>query len=423
MKKARIILTGSVLMVVLMILFSGQSVAKTIQVSITDSYSKIEEAQAGDEVVIAPGTYHFRLNLTNSGTHDKLIIIRAQDPDNRPVWDLDGKNVQDWPGSYRGGDHDRGAWQIKGDYYLISGIILRNATNGRNAAGMRFVGCDNIKVQDCLFQHNNNGITGKGDNIKIENSEFDSNGCARSSKMTHNIYLYGGSFELKFLYVHDAVCGQNLHSRARELLVENCWIANAKNYEGDIMAGAYNEQSITFKGNVIIQHDSPTNKSSLLTLFNDSGRRGSHFQINFFYNTIIGNGGSTTLVKVRNDTLDTASTTLFNNIIYGLGDVIVVRDPSKLNCSITGSNNWLSSLTETDGLGDSFLGLDPGFIGMSTENYTLRPGAVTINRADLKHTGVPVYEYHKDETISFRYRLRKNGNDLGAFESTTYIQR
>ena len=42
--------------------------AKRIDVRPGDDYKKIEAAIAGDEVVIAAGTYKFRVNLTNMGT-------------------------------------------------------------------------------------------------------------------------------------------------------------------------------------------------------------------------------------------------------------------------------------------------------------------------------------------------------------------
>ena len=59
-----------------------------------DSFAKIEAAQPGDEVVVAPGTYTFRVHLTQQGTAQKPIIIRAADPKNKPVWDLSATLVE-----------------------------------------------------------------------------------------------------------------------------------------------------------------------------------------------------------------------------------------------------------------------------------------------------------------------------------------
>ncbi|HEX4514877.1 MAG TPA: hypothetical protein VH054_15130, partial [Polyangiaceae bacterium] len=53
--------------------------AATITIAPTDDYKKIEAAQPGDEVVIAPGTYDFRVYLTQQAPANNPIVIRAQD--------------------------------------------------------------------------------------------------------------------------------------------------------------------------------------------------------------------------------------------------------------------------------------------------------------------------------------------------------
>src|SRR5437879_2780550 len=54
--------------------------AAVINVTPTDSYTKIEAAQAGDEVIIAPGTYTFRVHLTAKAPASNPINIHALDP-------------------------------------------------------------------------------------------------------------------------------------------------------------------------------------------------------------------------------------------------------------------------------------------------------------------------------------------------------
>src|SRR5258708_8967127 len=91
----------------------------------------------GDEVVIAPGTYHFRVYLTQAAAANNPIIIRAQDPNNRPVWDLSGGYVENAPGSYTAGDRGRGCWQLSGATNIqISGLIIQQChTASYNSAG------------------------------------------------------------------------------------------------------------------------------------------------------------------------------------------------------------------------------------------------------------------------------------------------
>src|SRR5262245_27375825 len=105
-----------------------QALAAIITVTTNDSYTKIESAQAGDEVVISPGKYAFRVYLTRAATN--TINIHALDPANPPVWDFGNTFLDNAPGSYTAGDKARGAWQFSGaKNYSISGIVFRNSRN------------------------------------------------------------------------------------------------------------------------------------------------------------------------------------------------------------------------------------------------------------------------------------------------------
>src|SRR5579862_9442346 len=126
--------------------------AAVINVGPGDSYAKIQGAKPGDEVVIAPGTYAFRVYLTQQASPTNPIIIRAQDPHNRPVWDFGTNLVENAPGSYTAGDRGRGGWQFSGaQSYNISGIVFRHCrTATYNSAGIRYYnGTTNLCIKDC----------------------------------------------------------------------------------------------------------------------------------------------------------------------------------------------------------------------------------------------------------------------------------
>src|SRR5215831_12415898 len=86
--------------------------AALITVTTNDNWTKIESAQSGDEVVISPGTYGFRIYLTRAAA--STITIRAMDPANPPVWDFGTNLLDNVPGSYTAGDKARGGWQFSG---------------------------------------------------------------------------------------------------------------------------------------------------------------------------------------------------------------------------------------------------------------------------------------------------------------------
>src|ERR1051325_2949423 len=118
------------------------SVAQAAVVNITpgDNYTKIESANPGDEVVIAPGTYAFRVYLPKQAGVTNPIIIRAQDPANPPAWDFGNTLVENAPGSYTAGDRGRGGWQFSGaQNYSISGVAFRHCRTATfNSAGVRY---------------------------------------------------------------------------------------------------------------------------------------------------------------------------------------------------------------------------------------------------------------------------------------------
>lgn len=413
---------------------SGVGHAATIVVNPGDSYDKIEAAQAGDEVLIAPGTYQFRVNLSNDGTPSSKIVIRAQDPDNRPVWDLSGQATSSWPGSYGGGDNGRGCWQVRGDHYEISGIIWRGCQD-RGGAGLRAVNTLDLTVRDCEVHDSTNGITGTADPYVIEHTLFTDNGKVFNpgDNPAHSLYVFGGRLVLRYNLFLDTVEGQSFHVRAREAIIEYNWIQNPGSYLGDLMScerfcgGTGSNpvtQSMVLRGNVLIQGN-PANGSQIIALFNDSpggsnddsGAVGT-MDLTLEHNTVIGNGGSSTsrLVNMRNDGVGT-NVTLDNNVIYQVDDVAESRDPGASNWSIAGTNNWLSTGTEASELSMSTTGSDPGFRGASSEDYVPAMGSPLVGAAS--GAGRVDREYFENTTNGLQYRARSSSADVGAFEHDT----
>jgi len=219
--------------------------------------------------------------------------------------------VENAPGSYTAGDRGRGGWQFSGARnYAISGIIIRHArTASFNSAGIRYYnGTTNLYIKDCVFDSNDNGLTGGTQNSQatVEFCEFNANGNTNASSPTHNIYVYGGILALRYCYVHDSVQGQNFHIRCQNSTLEYNWFARAHSYEGDLMvdddfgaSGPFNE-SVTVRGNVFIQNSLPGNHSQVLVLYNDTGLANLSMSMRVLFNTFVGVNTDAAFVHVSN---------------------------------------------------------------------------------------------------------------------------
>jgi hypothetical protein len=410
--------------------FAGR--AAVINVSPGDSYSKIESAVAGDEVIIAPGTYTNRIYLTTKGTSNSPVTIHAQDPNNKPVWDLSATLVENAPGSYTAGDRGRGGWQISGGvFYRISGIVFTGChTASRNSAGIRYYnGTTGLQIKDCVFRGNDNGLTGgsqESDAI-VEFCEFDSNGDPLASSPTHNMYIYGGTFTLRYCYVHDSVQAENFHIRARVSMLEYNWFARGTNYEGDLMTdddftglGPFT-QSMLIRGNLFLQNTNPGNHGQVLVIDNDTGLTNENMSMQVMYNTYVGNGisghgGSAAFVHLANLNGTAMSAQITNNIIFG------TTQPTLMDTNtgtISGGNNWLATCVNPGPLNNSVFSAAPGFRNAGAKDFTLAAGSAAIGAASPALPGWVIKEYFQNETLAREYRLRATAHDIGAFESTT----
>src|SRR5208282_500554 len=404
--------------------------AAVINVTTNDNYTKIESAKPGDEVVIAPGTYSFRVYLTKAAGVTNPINIHALDPANPPVWDFGITNVENAPGSYTAGDRGRGGWQFSGaQNYNISGIVFRHCrTASFNSAGIRYYnGTTNLYIKDCVFDHDDNGLTGgtQDSEATVEFCEF--TGCGNTnaslSSTTHNIYVYGGWLTLRYCYVHDPVQGQNFHIRCRNATLEYNWFARANSYEGDLMsdddfsgAGPFS-QTMTLRGNVIVQKNSPLNNSQVIAIYNDAGLPNLTLNVRALYNTFVGNGGSAAFVHVSNADQTQMNAELSDNIISGTTRPFLIEDTN--TGFVTGMNNWLKTGATVGPLTGSVQSASPGFRNATAEDYTLTNNSLCIGAASAAVFGLPGKEYYLNETTNREWRIRNAARDIGAFESTT----
>ncbi len=396
-----------------------------------DNYSKIEGAEPGDQVIIAPGTYAFRVYLTAQATPTNPIVIQAQDPANPPVWDFGTNLVDNAPGDYTAGDRARGAWQFSGaQNYRISGIVFRNCHNAAvDCAGIRYYETtSNLYIKDCLFTSNDNGMTGGTQNSQatVEFCEFNANGNTNSpsSAPTHNLYIYGGYFTMRYCFVHESVQGQNFHLRCRDATLEYNWFARAANYDGDLMSdddfsgqtGPF-QQTLTLRGNVILQNANPGNHSQVIALFNDEKLTGLTLSLRALYNTFIGTYGSSAFVHISNADGTAMTAEISDNVISGTTVATLIEDAA--SATVRGVNNWQSSNAGASPLTNSVLSASPNFVNPAQEDYHLAAASACIGAANSSVYGLPGKEYYLNEVTNRMWRPRRSALDIGAFESTT----
>jgi hypothetical protein len=363
----------------------GSVLADQIRIAATDSdtvnIAKMERAGPGNEVVIAPGVYRLRLYLTGLGTEVKPIVIRAQDPANRPVWDLGGKAISAWPGTYTGGDRGRSIWQITGAHYQISSIVFRNGSDqsAGYGGGVRLKFASHATFRHCLFQFNDNGLQGAG-NQTVEFSEFDRNGLPGSSEASHNLYIHGGDVTVRYSYIHDARRGQNMHIRANRAVFEYNWIARPTTYMADMMTCTMPpcnaDQYLLLRGNVFIV-GSPRNTRQIFALVNDQRTANIGFHLSMVNNTVVGSGSAAALVHLVNvdPSLNRAQSVLLtNNAVIHVAQLLRIDRGDLRNWSAKGTNNWVSTgTTGTVGLTKTVVGTSPGLRKLAA--YDLVPVA------------------------------------------------
>lgn len=404
--------------------------AAVINVTTNDNYTKIEGANPGDEVVIAPGTYAFRVYLTKQATTTNPIVIHAQYPTNPPVWDFGTTLVENAPGSYTAGDRGRGGWQFSGaKNYSISGIVFRHCrTASFNSAGIRYYnGTTNLYIKDCVFTLNDNGLTGGTQNSQatVVFCEFSANGnlSASSSSPTHNIYVYGGYLTMRYCYVHDSVQAEDFHIRCRDSTLEYNWFARATNYEGDLMTdddfsgtGPFT-QSMTLRGNVFIQNTLPGNHSQIIALYNDAGLTNLTLSLRAIYNTFVGANTNGAFVHVSNADGTQMKAEISDNIVYGTRTPVLIENTNA--ATVTGVNNWLQTNATIGPLTASIQSATPGFRNAPVKDFTLTNTSVCIGAANPAVYGLPGREYYLNEVTNRLWRVRAAARDLGAFESTS----
>ena len=285
-------------------------------------------------------------------------------------------------------------WVIKGADTTIEGIEFSGAkVPDENGAGIRLEGAG-LTVRDCFFHHNENGIlTGPNpaSDIVIEHSEFAYNGSGDGQ--THNLYIGAvRSFTLRFSYVHHALVGHNVKSRALKNVVAYNRIMDEKDGRSSYAVEFPNGGLALVIGNAI-QHG-PKAENPTVVSFGVEGLKHPRNELYFVNNTLVNDRPAGRFLFVRTGA-DGAR--IINNIFSGAGDLLSGPGEQVSNLRLPGN----------------------AFVNPGDFDYRLKPGAAAIGRGvdpgsahgiDLR----PTAEYAHKAAMNAR---NPSGNlDLGAFE-------
>jgi hypothetical protein len=280
---------------------TGQSIQDAITV-----------AASGDTIDVAAGTYvdqflTIRTSITLQATGGEVLMRETTSPPNgKAMITESGANVA-----------------ING--FDISGVAVPDG----NGAAIRYEG-GSLSLSDDYFHDNQEGLLGAADpngSIAIDHSEFAHNGDGSGS--THNIYVGAiADFSLTNSYIHDAVVGHEVKSRAASNTITNNRIFDnngSASYSIDLPNGG----NATISGNVIEQ--GPNTQNPFIVAYGEEGASNPGTSFAIAGNTVVNDDPSGRFL------LDSATQpTLSGNSVWGLpatGDTVLLASRPTLDTS------------------------------------------------------------------------------------------
>jgi len=351
----------------------------------------------GDVVELAAGTHPGARRWTATGTTLRPILLRGAGPD---------ATILDATGVATSGEHSgpRAVVQVEGRHVGITGLALRGARNGLNAAGVRLLsGADAVTVSDCRISDCDQGITADGGsgNLLVEDCDIAGNGIEILGRSSGNLKLANRSTTLRGCRIGAARFGVNIELHdGRHRLIANRISGGGDGEIGFELAGA-TDSRIDLLGNLVVG----TPRAH--------GRNRNRF---IFVNRPAGAGGKVQIV-VRSCTLVAGESK--NQMLDAPGCQVeltacIVVGGSRLATAattLTGRANCLPTATADSGLSGTLRG-DPGFVDQAQGDFHLRPGSLCRGAAPPGLVG-PGREPPGTAT---RSRERDSMVDIGAFQ-------
>ena len=194
-----------------------------------------------------------------------------------------------------------------------------------NGAGIRYQG-GNLDIENCLFTNNQDGLLAAASptgSITINNSEFSHNGTGDG--YTHNIYVGEvGSLTITNSYIHDAVVGHEIKSRALKTVIENNRIVDGPTGSASYDIDLPNGGNALISGNII--EKGPASQNPAMIHFGGEGTAYAGSSLTITNNTLLYDHHASSATALLNQTGVTASLT--NNKVFGLTAATLTKGPA-----------------------------------------------------------------------------------------------
>ena len=291
----------------------------------------------------------------------------------------------------------KGIWVIKGNDTTIEAVEFSGAkVPDGNGAAIRLEGAG-LTVRDCYIHDNENGIlTGlnRASDVVVERSELARNGAGDG--YTHNLYIGDiRSFTLRFSYVHHALVGHNVKSRALRNDIRYNRIMDERDgrssYAIDLPNGG-----LSFVIGNLIQHG-PEAENSTVISYGAEGFKHPLNELYFVNNTVVNDrpaGGRFLFVQAG-----AGAARILNDVFSGRGDVL--SGPGEVRGSVVAAKTDFVDPADFDfrlkaGAAAIGLGVDPG----SAHGVELRATAEYVHQAGQR----PRDDSEKVDAGALKYR-------------------
>jgi len=290
-------------------------------------------------------------------------------------------------------------WVIKGNDTTVLNIEFSGAkVSDNNGAGIRLEG-RGLTVSNCYFHDNENGILtspNPASDVVVEHSEFARNGAGDG--FTHNIYIGKiRSFTLRFSYMHHAVTGHDVKSRASRNTVAYNRIMDENDGRSSYSVDFPNGGLAFVIGNLIEQ--GPEGENFTIVAYGAEGLQHPQNELYFVNNTVVNDRpGEGRFVFVK----EADSALIVNNLFSGPGDVLT--GPGELRNNVRGQRSDFVDPSHFDyrlkaraaAVGR---GIEPG----SAHGIALRPAEEYVHKAQKRPRSNPgkldvgALEYRPDD--------------------------